>query len=74
MKLKYEDAILKLDQIAKDLESGDLTLEESVNSFKKAMEIYKHSNELLDKAEGEIKILLENVEGEIVEEDFFVEG
>ncbi|MBU5311036.1 exodeoxyribonuclease VII small subunit [Tissierella carlieri] len=72
--LTYEEAILKLESILKELEEENCTLNDSLDKFKKGMDIYNYCNELLSKAEGEIKILLKDDNGNIVDVEFPVEG
>ncbi|NLY44536.1 MAG: exodeoxyribonuclease VII small subunit [Tissierella sp.] len=57
-KLSYEDAIKELEDIINFLEKDDYTLSDAMDKFKSGVEVYKHCNNLLSKAEGEIKILL----------------
>ncbi|MCQ4921632.1 exodeoxyribonuclease VII small subunit [Tissierella carlieri] len=72
--LTYEEAILKLESILKELEEENCTLNDSLDKFKKGMDIYNYCNELLSKAEGEIKILLKDDNGNMVDVEFPVEG
>jgi len=60
--LKFEDAMEKLENIAKELESDDLSLDESVKKFEEGMEISKKCKEMLDGAEKKITILLNDKE------------
>ena len=69
----FENKMQDLEKIVKDLESGDLSLEESVKIFEKGMKISKECNEILEWAEKKITILLNN-NGEIQEKDFLYEG
>ncbi|SHE30218.1 Exodeoxyribonuclease VII small subunit [Tissierella praeacuta DSM 18095] len=72
-KLTYEEAISQLEGILKELESYDCTLDESMDKFKKGIELYNYCNELLSEKEGEIKILLKDNNEEMTEMDFPVE-
>ena len=60
--LKFEDTMEKLESIAKELESDDLSLDESVKKFEEGMEISKKCKEMLDGAEKKITILLNDKE------------
>ena len=73
-KMTYEEAMEKLESILKDLEDGDCSLDESLEKYKEGVQLYKYCNELLTKAEGEIKILLEDDEGKIQDVEFPMEG
>jgi len=59
-KLTYEVAITKLEEIVKQLEQGDATLEESINLFTEGISLIKICNQHLDQAEGKIKVLLDD--------------
>ena len=58
--LTYEEAVSKLESILKELESGDCSINDTIEKFKSGVELYNYSNDLLLKAEGEIKILLKD--------------
>lgn len=68
--LSYEEALSELKVILNRLENDDLTLEKSLEMFKKGIELYKYCNNILTKTEGEVKVLLD--EGEIFEEISFI--
>lgn len=67
--VKFEDAITKLEEISKELESGKLGLDESVTKFEEGMKLSKMCTKMLNEAEKRINILINN-EGEITEENF----
>ena len=58
-----------LEQIANELENGELSLEQSVDKFEEGIKISKKCNEILEKAEKKISILIKNGD-EIKEENF----
>ena len=66
----FEESLVRLETIVKDLESGAVALDDAINKFTEAMTISKECNEKLKNAEENInKILKEN--GKL--EDFQVE-
>lgn len=69
----FEEMMSQLEQIAKDLESGELSLDESVKKFEEGMEISKSCSKILEDAEKKITILIKNGNGEIAEENFSAE-
>lgn len=69
--LNFEKAIEQLEEIAKELEKGDLDLETSVSKFEEGMKLSKECNELLENAEKRITILLK--EGDTLKEEKFVQ-
>ena len=69
-KVSFEDAMNNLEEIVAELEKGELSLEQSVEKFKKGMEISNYCNDMLDSAEKSIKVLLKDQNGDIEEEPF----
>lgn len=69
---KFEDKIIKLEEIVAELEKGNLSLDDSVKKFEEGIKISKECNEILESAEKKILILLEQ-DGEIKEEKFEVD-
>lgn len=67
--IKFEEAIKKLEEISKELESGNLSLDESVSKFEEGMKLSKTCTKMLNEAEKRINILI-NKDGEISEENF----
>lgn len=66
----FEEMMNDLEQIAKDLESGNLSLDESVKKFEEGMEISKSCSRILEDAEKKITILIKDSNGNIEEKDF----
>jgi len=63
-KLNFEEAMEKLEKIVEDLESGKLSLEDSVKSFEKGIELSKLCKKKLENAENRVKKIVENAEGD----------
>ena len=63
-KINFEDSMKKLEDIAKELERDDLTLDESMKKFEEGMALSKACKEMLDEAEKKITILINNEEKE----------
>ena len=72
-KLSFEENIEKLEQIADELEKGDLDLDSSVKKFEEGMKISKECSQILEEAEKKITMLIKDDNGEIVEENFLKE-
>ena len=72
-KLDFEAAIEQLEKIVEKLESGELSLEESIEAFEQGIELSKLCRKKLEKAEDRVRKLLETTEGkvdlELFEED-----
>ncbi|QQY80839.1 exodeoxyribonuclease VII small subunit [Keratinibaculum paraultunense] len=71
--MTYEEALKELEEILEALESEDITLEDSVKKFKRGVALYNYCSKILNNIEGEVKILIEDNEGNMLEEDFQVE-
>ena len=72
MKKTFEESMKELEEIVKNLDSGELTLDKSVELFKEGMELSSYCNKLLDDAEKNISVLIEQTDGTMVEEKFEV--
>lgn len=72
-KANFEETMKKLEEIANELEKGDLNLEESLSKFEEGMKLSKECNEIIENAEKRISILLEK-DGDIEEKDFTAEN
>lgn len=57
--LSYEAALQELEQIVRQLESGELDLEDSLKMFEKGIELTRFSQSKLQEAEQKVKILLD---------------
>lgn len=68
----FEEMMQDLEQIAKDLESGNLSLDESVKKFEEGMELSKECSKILESAEKKISILVKDSDNHITEEKFDV--
>lgn len=67
--LNFEQSIEKLEKIAEELESGELSLDDSIKKFEDGMKLSKKCTEYLENAEKRINILIEK-DGEVSEESF----
>ena len=66
----FEENMKKLEEIATELEKGDLDLDTSVSKFEEGMQISKECSEMLEKAEKKITMLIKGEDGELAEEKF----
>ena len=67
--ISFEEIMKQLEEVTSELEKGDLNLEDAVKKFELGMELSKKANEILEKSEKRITILIEN-EGQLKEENF----
>lgn len=68
--ISFEQAITELEEITEKLDSGDLSLDESIEAFEKAVKLVKLCNEKLDAAEQRVRILTEAGDGTITDAPF----
>ena len=57
--LSFEEAMKQLEEIIGTLEEGNLNLNQSLSEFQKGIILYKHCNNILNKVDGDIKLILE---------------
>ncbi len=60
---KFEEALLKLEDIVEKLEGEELSLEESLKGFEEGIRLVRFCNKKLNEAERKIEILLHDAEG-----------
>jgi exodeoxyribonuclease VII small subunit len=65
-KLKFEQALAKLEQIVTEIEQGKVSLEESIAKYAEGIELVKHCRKVLDAAEKKIQLLAKG-EGDSLE-------
>ncbi|MBF0200761.1 MAG: exodeoxyribonuclease VII small subunit [Desulfamplus sp.] len=66
-KKTFESSLGELEQIVKELESGDLPLEEAVRKFETGMECSRFCREKLNETEKKITLLMHDGQGHIQE-------
>lgn len=67
----FEAAMERLERIVKDLESGSLSLEESLHSFEEGVNLVRSCRDYLEAAKQRVEVLLgEDEEGHPVVEPF----
>lgn len=71
--INFEENMKKLEEIANELETGNLDLDNSVKKFEEGMKISKQCSDILEKAEKKITMLIKNSNDELVEENFIQE-
>lgn len=62
--INFEKALEELESIVEDLESGDLSLENSLESFEKGIKLARQCQEKLSQAELQVQKLIEE-DGEL---------
>ncbi len=64
---KFEDAMARLEEIVQSLESGELSLEDSIKAFEEGMKLAKFCSKKLEEAEKKVSILIKEDSGKYVQ-------
>ena len=70
----FEAALEDLEQVVEQLESGDLSLEDSLAAFEKGVGLVKHCNQKLNEVEKKIEVLVKDKEGKLQLKNFTALG
>ena len=57
--IKFETALTELEQIVGNMETGNLSLEDSITAYRRGSELLRHCQQQLSAAERKIQILEE---------------
>ena len=68
-KQSYEENIAQIDEILEKLESEELSLDDSISEYEKAIKLIKDSEKLLEVGEGKVMKVLEK-NGKMEMEEF----
>jgi len=66
----FENNMVRLEQIVRAMERGDVPLEESLKLFQEGTELVRSCNELLENAQLQVKMIMTAPDGSPREEDF----
>lgn len=66
--MKFEENLAEIDEIIERLESGELSLAESIKEYETATKLLKKSSDLLNKAEGKVLKVVEKDDEILLEE------
>ena len=62
---KFESALEELEQVVEQLESGELSLEDSLAAFEKGIGLVRFCNHKLSEVEKKIEMLVKDREGKL---------
>jgi exodeoxyribonuclease VII small subunit len=62
---KFEVALEDLEQVVEQLESGELSLEDSLAAFEKGVGLVKYCNQKLNEVEKKVELLVTDKEGKL---------
>ncbi|GAA0366188.1 exodeoxyribonuclease VII small subunit [Bowmanella denitrificans] len=57
--MSFEQSLAELESIVKQMEGGDLPLEEALAQFERGIELTRHSQSKLSQAQQKVSILME---------------
>lgn len=63
MEMKFEEALKKLEKIVEDLESGKLTLDDSLKRYEEGVRLSRFCHKTLQSAQKKIQVLTKKGEG-----------
>ncbi|MBE5766712.1 MAG: exodeoxyribonuclease VII small subunit [Clostridiales bacterium] len=64
-KMTFEQGMADLESIVRELEGGQLPLDESFDAYQRGAELYKQLKKMLDEGEARMTMLTQNGEVEI---------
>lgn len=73
-KLTFEKALKQLEEIVRELETGDPALERSIQLFEEGMKLSRYCTDQLDETERRITQLVKDEKGRILEKPFGDDG
>ena len=69
----FEQNMIRLEQIVRAMERGDVALEESLKLFQEGTDLVRACGKLLDEAQLQVKKIMTAADGSPVEEEFIDE-
>ena len=66
----FEESMVRLEQIVRAMERGDVALEESLKLFQEGTELVRSCQKLLDDAQMQVNMIMTAPDGSPVEEAF----
>lgn len=73
-KKTFEQALKQLEQIVRDLESGDIPLEKAIKKFEEGIELSNFCAEKLDESEKRVTMLTQDAAGNVSDMPFAAEN
>ncbi len=69
-KMTYEQAMTTLKKLSEELESGEVSLDEALQIYAKAVDLIKFCNQKLQDTKKQMTVLIENFDGQMKEVPF----
>lgn len=68
--MKFEDALKKVEKIVADLESGDLSLDDSLKKYEEGVKLAQFCSKKLESARKKVEILVKSGSGKLEAKPF----
>ena len=68
--ITFEDSMVRLEQIVRAMERGDVPLEESLKLFQEGTQLVQSCGKMLDTAQLQVNKIMTAADGSPVEEEF----
>lgn len=62
---RFEQQLESLEKIVREIDSGELSLEQSVEAFERGVKLVRSLNSKLDEVEKRVEVLMKGVSGEL---------
>lgn len=67
---KFEDAMKRLEDVVQSLESGDLSLQDTLQIFEEGMKLVSFCSKKLEEAEQKVTMLIKESDGKYTHQPF----
>ena len=67
-KQSFETALKKLEEVVEKLESGEVSLDQSLKLFEQGISLVRQCSKRLDEVEGKVQVLVSDDRGERLED------
>lgn len=72
--IDFETSLAQLEQLVTAMESGEMSLEESLKSFEQGVKLTRECQQALQEAEQKVELLLQNGKGDLQRTAFTAEN
>ena len=72
--IQFEEAMLTLEESIRKLESGELSLDDSLGEFEKSISLVKICQAKLEGAKQRVRVLIEGKDGSVTDAPFGIDG
>lgn len=69
-KIKFEEAMKRVEEIVAKLETGEIELEESITLYEEGIQLIKFCQGKLEEVKKKVEILKKSKDGEYIKEEF----